>query len=258
MATPWLNDDEQQLWKELIERNDNMDIIGTGRLSDPPEKRWGRMWFLMLVFKRCSTGVSFRDVTHGIMEPIAINQSLPYRLHPYDGESSIPFGIPAFPKNFGCVPIYYEKNGGPGMGSYADLMFLDSAGRLRNPDGFIFDNASAYAYATNHYGSPGTFFQSLQMLIFTNLMQDINRALSGHEAFPHGLGGGGGAGPGTEVIGGRSASMKLIEELAPEEAPWGNVFVDEEDNTPLTSSELFLQPEVHVPSSEDKDGSQEE
>ena len=247
MTLPWLTPEEQKTWLELVTRNDKIDVIGTGRTSDPPEKRWGMMWMFLLQMKRAEFGVQYRDTTHGIPKPIPVNQSLPYRLgvdwlgHPYEGEQDIPFGIPLFPKNMGNIAIYYEKSGGPGMGRYADLMFLDRNGKLHDASGMIFDNATASTYAVNHYGSPGAFFQSLQMLIYSNLTQEINRVLSGQEAFPGGLGGGGGASPGTEVIGGRVARA-MVESSGDveqeEDTAWGAERVIEDDKTQLISSEL--------------------
>lgn len=186
MANPWLTPDEQKHLTDLIEKNDAMDIIGTGNPADAPAVRYGEQWWLMLVFQRASTGVSFRDTTHGIMEPIAINKSLPYRLAPYAGESSIPFGIPPFPKNLGRVPFYLEKSDRT-IGPYADLYFLDASGKMHDPDGFIKDNASVPVYAEKH-GGMSAFFQAVQMKIFMNFMRGQDRALSGKEVFPDGIG----------------------------------------------------------------------
>jgi hypothetical protein len=185
MAKPWLTEEEKRKLLDMIARNDALDIIGTGNPNDPPNVRYGEQWYAMLLFQRCSTGVSMRDTTHGIMQPIAINQSLPYRIFNYQGEQNIEFGVPAFPKNLGCIPIYLEKT--DATGPYADLVFLGPDCKFRNEHGFITDNVAAVMYAEQHGGGVGPFFAALQMRMFTGWMRGQDRALSGHEAFPLGL-----------------------------------------------------------------------
>ncbi len=186
MPRPWLTEQERQDLLEMIARNDAIDIIGTGDLSDPPAIRWGKMWYANLLFQRASTGVSMRDTDHGIMEPIPVLQSLPYRLFNYRDESSIPFGVPLFPKNPGAVPIYMEKVD-QSLGRYADLYFLTSDGKLRNEHGHVRDNTAVETYANRYGGGIGQFFAALQVKIMMNVFRGIDRALSGKEAFPMGL-----------------------------------------------------------------------
>ena len=188
MPKPWLTEDEQAELRADIERNDALDIVGTGDPNDPPKVRYGLQWYAMLVFQRASTGVSFRDTTHGIMEPIPILQSLPYRLSNYRGVQSIPFAIPMFPKNPGAIPIYMEKSD-HSIGDYADLYFLSSDGKLRNPQGGISSDGSVTVYVEHHAGgNMDAFFSGLQTKVMRNAMRGQDRALSGKEAFPFGLG----------------------------------------------------------------------
>ena len=180
-AKPWLTPEEQIELKALVDRNEAVDLVGNGIPGDP--NQWGKQWWLQLVFQRTSTGVSYRDPTHGIVETIGINQSLPYRILNYKGEESIPFGVPEFPKVKGKIPFYFPKSDRV-LGSYADLMFLGPNGYIVNSHGVNTDSSFTQGYAKNNGMTTSQVYNDARVMQMYNLYNGSNRALSRREIFP--------------------------------------------------------------------------
>ena len=179
MSRTMFTADEQAWLRGLIDNNDAEEWVKNGAVDGI----WGAQWRVMLMFRRGSTGVSFRDTNHNIMEPIAVCQSLPYRLFNYVDEGNIPFGVPRFPGHEADIPFYFDKFAA-GIGSYADLYFLDSSGRIHTADGASSDNGFVAQYATKHNISVQQVFMQAQQMVLMYQGRGVDRALSRKEIFP--------------------------------------------------------------------------
>lgn len=179
MARAMFTPDEQAWLKQMIDKNDSNDWVKNGAVDG----KWGIQWMLMLMFRRGSTGVSFRDPIHAIDVPISICQSLPYRLAPYTDEGDIPFGVPVFPGHESDIPFYFDKFAG-GIGPYADLYFLSKNGNIHTADGMGNDSSYVTHYASQHGMDIDRVFSQAQQQVLIYQGRGQDRALSRREIFP--------------------------------------------------------------------------